>query len=51
MATGTGVAVNGGEGGDEREDGTEEMAGRCLTGEEEWEGGGGRRKKRKRTRR
>lgn len=44
MATGTGVAVNGG-GGDEREDGTEEMAGRCLTGEEGWEGEEGEERK------
>lgn len=46
MATGTGVAVNGGGGGgDEREDGTEEMAGRCLTGEEGWEGEEGEERK------
>lgn len=44
MATGTGVAVNGG-GGDEREDGTEEMASRCLTGEEGWEGEEGEERK------
>lgn len=45
MATGTGVAVNGGGGGDEREDGTEEMASRCLTGEEGWEGEEGEERK------